>query len=196
MPRTGLSPTHQIMPLSPSDRVGNNSASRPGFGKIRGQNQLVTVVPVTGAHPACSNTRMRPILFVALLCCCSSSEPDENTPFTDCHLDDRVGTWRFSATEESGTCGPFPTQLIVVDDPLFLPENCTLDRGDWLSSNECELRRSFTCETENSCGPEVYVAITRQQSEDLVTGTVSLSGPCTDDLSVCSSVYAVRYERE
>lgn len=135
-------------------------------------------------------------LFAALLCACSSPEPDEEQ-FTDCALDDRIGTWRFTATEEDGgTCGALPTQLIVVEDPLFLPEECTLDRGDWLSGNECELRRAFTCDTGDACSPEVYVAITRQQSEDRITGTLSLSGACTDDLSVCSSIYAVRYERE
>jgi hypothetical protein len=135
-------------------------------------------------------------LLIAFVVACSGSEPEEER-FTDCALDDRVGTWRFSATEEpGGTCGPIASQLVVIDDPLVVIDGCTLDRPDWLSSNECELRRSFTCDTGDVCGPEVYVSITRQQSEDRVTGTFSLSGPCTEDLSVCSSIYAVRYERE
>lgn len=151
---------------------------------------------------------MRTVLFgvalvVAHLVGCSSSEPEEGR-FTDCALDDRIGTWRFTATEEvGGTCGPLASQLLIIDDPLVVLDGCTLDRADWLSSNECELRRSFTCEipsTVETCArSESYIAITRQQSEDRVTGTVGLtittSSDCEDAVA-CSSTYAVRYERE
>lgn len=53
-------------------------------------------------------------LAAAKLIACSSSDP-EDEPFTDCALDDRVGTWRFTATEEAGgTCGPIASQLVVM----------------------------------------------------------------------------------
>ncbi len=152
------------------------------------------------------NLRVVTMLVLALLIGCSSAATQPPGP-SSCKRGDRVGTYRLTWTEQSGTCGPIPSSLVSLnaDDGKGATAGCTLHSDVW-SENDCKNERTFTCmQTVND--PAQWggkgtvttdsVAVTRQQTANgsHITGTISVRLGATSGDS-CNGTYAVDYQRQ
>jgi hypothetical protein len=123
----------------------------------------------------CFQPRWNVVLLLALGCAGSESDDDEGSMLEvaaddgTCTLDD--GTYLFSYPPISGDCGPFPDEVLVVQegggftagmsDEVDCDETISCDRGNLvvqsrctatLSGNEVEIRRLFTFDVETMAG--------------------------------------------
>ena len=123
----------------------------------------------------CFQLRWNVVLLLVLGCAGSESDEDEGSMVEvaaddgTCTLDD--GSYLFSYPPISGDCGPFPDEVLVVQegggftagmsDEVDCDETISCDRGNLvvqsrctatLSGNEVEIRRLFTFDVESMDG--------------------------------------------
>lgn len=113
---------------------------------------------------------------------------DERERPTSCDRNARVGVYRATFVEQSGTCGPVDSQLInlTVDPPSG--SGCTLTTDAWAEGG-CKLTRDLTCPDLRTV--TVSRAMTSDASEISGTQTITIFGA-----GACTSTYAIELVRQ
>lgn len=112
------------------------------------------------------------ILFVAA--CASEADGPDPLP-TACSLGDRAGTYLFTYTEVSGSCGPLDSQVVSLNPgPGGAGAGCTLN-SERISEGDCKVERDLTCDTPS--GSVRTVGVSRQQTQDgsVIDGTITFN---------------------
>lgn len=128
------------------------------------------------------------VLAVVLVVGCSGGSGSSAAP-SSCDRNARVGTYRLTYVEQSGSCGPIDSVLVSfnTDPGSAAGGGCVLNSERW-SENDCKLERDVSCSTPS--GPVRTVAVTRAEtangSELSGTATFTLGGryPCTGTYAV------------
>lgn len=137
------------------------------------------------------------LVAVALASCGPTTEPTVIPG--SCEPGDRVGTYLSHSEKVDGSCGELSDSVGRIDDPTFLPANCTHDAPDRWSNEGCKLERAFSCVATDGTGSrQSLVAVTEQQNTggSLITGVMTMRLTDASGAFVCSGTYRITFTRQ
>ena len=122
-----------------------------------------------------------------ILCSCFAGEADE--PFADCAIGELTGEWQTHYVEKSGECGAIPDEMTSTDPSSPPRAGCSVQKST-VSTDKCQLDRSFTCPTADGLGIGAWIVAFRQVAETRLegTGTAQINH---STLGACRSTYEI-----